>query len=131
MAAGVDMFDCVMPTRNARNGTVFTRAGRVNVKNATLADDPAPLDPTCDCYTCRTFSRAYLRHLYVAEELLVHRLLSIHNLRFYLALMERMRGALEAGTFAAVVAETLAAYPPREPGIRGVSGSAGGAAVRS
>jgi queuine tRNA-ribosyltransferase len=125
VAAGVDMFDCVMPTRNARNGTVFTRAGRLNIKNASCAEDPGPLDPACDCYTCRTFSRAYLRHLYTAEELLVYRLLSIHNLRFYLHLMERVRTALEQGTFATVLAETLLAYPPREPGIRGVSGSAG------
>ncbi|MBI5495286.1 MAG: tRNA guanosine(34) transglycosylase Tgt [Deltaproteobacteria bacterium] len=121
VSAGVDMFDCVMPTRNARNGTLFTRAGRLSIKNARYATDPGPLDPACACYTCRTFSRAYLRHLYHAEELLVHRLLSIHNVAYFLDLMTRVRDALEAGTFTDVLQETLTAYPPREAGVRGVS----------
>jgi queuine tRNA-ribosyltransferase len=121
VAAGVDMFDCVMPTRNARNGTLFTRAGRVGIKNAVHANDPGPLDPSCGCYTCRTFSRGYLRHLYQAEELLVYRLLSLHNVAYFLDLMARARTALEQGTFQDVLAETLAAYPPKEPGVRGVS----------
>jgi queuine tRNA-ribosyltransferase len=121
VAAGVDMFDCVMPTRNARNASLFTRAGRLTIKNAAHATDQGPLDPSCSCYTCRTFSRAYLRHLYVAEELLAYRLLSLHNLAYFLDLMTRVRESLEQGRFAEVYAETLAAYPPREPGVRGVS----------
>lgn len=121
VAAGVDMFDCVMPTRNARNASIFTRAGRLTIKNAQHAEDPSPLDPQCACYTCRTFSRAYLRHLYQAQELLVYRLLSLHNVTFYMDLMARVRQSLEAGTFGQVLAETLAAYPPRDPGIRGAS----------
>jgi queuine tRNA-ribosyltransferase len=97
---GVDIFDCVMPTRNARNGTLFTSEGKLHIKNAKFARDGAPLDPTCACYTCRTFSRAYLRHLYVSGEILASRLNTIHNLHFYLNLMKGMREAIAARKFA-------------------------------
>jgi len=91
---GVDMFDCVLPTRNARNGMLFTRAGRLVIKNARYADDEGPIDPGCSCYTCRHYSRAYLRHLYLAEEILAMRLNTIHNLRFYLTFMGEIRQAM-------------------------------------
>ena len=96
---GIDMFDCVMPTRNGRNGQAFTTRGPVNIKNLSHRDAFSPLDEACDCYTCRRFTRAYLRHLFMAKELLVLRLLSIHNLRFYLRLMQQMRAAILAGEF--------------------------------
>lgn len=105
IARGIDMFDCVMPTRNARNATVFTSEGKLAIKGARYADDDGPLDPACDCYTCRGFSRAYLRHLFNAGELLFYRLASLHNIRFYLNLMERARAALDAGRFNAFAAE--------------------------
>jgi queuine tRNA-ribosyltransferase len=95
------MFDCVLPTRNARNGTLFTRTGRLNIKGAVFARDERPPDPACGCYTCRHFSRAYLRHLYVAEEILGLRLNTIHNLHYYLYLVRQARQAIEAGAFAA------------------------------
>lgn len=91
---GVDMFDCVMPTRNARNGTLFTSTGRVTIKNARYTDDDRPLDPNCGCYTCRHYSRAYLRHLFMARELLAYRLNTIHNLAYYIDLMRAVREAL-------------------------------------
>jgi len=91
---GVDMFDCVLPTRNARNGMFFTRAGRLVIKNARYADDEGPIDPGCSCYTCRHYSRAYLRHLYLAEEILAMRLNTIHNLHFYLTFMGEIRQAM-------------------------------------
>ncbi len=96
---GFDMFDCVMPTRNARNGTLFTSAGRVSIKRTEFKDDPAPLDPDCDCYTCRNFSKAYLRHLFLSKEILSMRLNTIHNLRFYLTFFSAMREAIAGGTF--------------------------------
>lgn len=96
---GIDLFDCVMPTRCARNGLLFTNRGKVVIKNARYRTDQAPLDETCDCYTCRNFSRAYLRHLFIAREILALLLNTIHNVRFYLALMERIRTALAGGTF--------------------------------
>lgn len=96
---GVDIFDCVMPTRNARNGTLFTSAGKLHIKNAKFARDQSPVDPTCGCYTCRKYSRAYLRHLYVSGELLASRLNTIHNLHFYLHLMAQMRGAIAVHKF--------------------------------
>ncbi len=96
---GYDLFDCVLPTRNARNGTLFTSAGRLNIRNARFARDPAPADPRCDCPVCRTFSRAYLRHLAVSGELLSAILNTVHNLRFYLNLFGDMRRALEEGGF--------------------------------
>lgn len=94
---GVDLFDCVAPTRNGRNGTAFTPDGPVNIRNAGHREDPGPLDPDCDCETCTTFSRGYLRHLFVAEELLGLRLLSLHNVRFLIRLAARMRAAIAAG----------------------------------
>lgn len=91
---GVDMFDCVLPTRNARNGMLFTRSGRLVIKNARYADDESPVDLGCSCYTCRNYSRAYLRHLFLAEEILALRLNTIHNLHFYLTFMQEMRRAI-------------------------------------
>ncbi|MGB5101743.1 MAG: tRNA guanosine(34) transglycosylase Tgt [Steroidobacteraceae bacterium] len=99
VARGVDMFDCVMPTRNARNGHLFTSAGVVKIRNAAHQSDTRPLDPDCDCYTCRNYSRAYLRHLDRCNEILGARLNTIHNLRYYLRLMERIRSAIERGEF--------------------------------
>jgi len=101
VAGGVDLFDCVMPTRNARNGTLFTSRGKVNIKREENRTDPGPLDPDCPCETCRNYSRAYLRHLYVSGEILAARLHTIHNLTFYLGLMRRMREAIAEGRFAA------------------------------
>jgi queuine tRNA-ribosyltransferase len=95
--AGVDLFDCVLPTRVARNGLLFTRRGRLQIKAARYARDPRPADPGCRCYTCRTFTRAYLRHLFAAQELLAFRLNSLHNLTFYMDLMSGLRAAIEAG----------------------------------
>jgi queuine tRNA-ribosyltransferase len=97
--AGVDMFDCVLPTRTARTGSALTWEGRLNLRNARFARDPAPLDESCDCPACITFSRAYIRHLVNQEELLGHRLLSLHNLRFVLELTRRAREAIEHGAF--------------------------------
>lgn len=96
---GVDLFDCVAPTRNGRNGSAFTPDGPVNVRNARFKTDPSPLDPTCDCETCTTFSRGYLRHLFAAEELLGLRLLSLHNVRYLIRLAAAMRAAIAAGEF--------------------------------
>jgi queuine tRNA-ribosyltransferase len=100
VAQGIDMFDCVLPTRNARNGTLYTSQGKINIKRREYRADDSPLDPQCNCYTCTTFSRAYLRHLYTARELLAYRLNTLHNLAFYLNLMRRVREAISAGTFA-------------------------------
>lgn len=97
--AGVDIFDCVMPSRNARNGQLFTSLGRVNIKNARYADDQSPLDPNCTCETCTQYSKAYLRHLFVAGEHLSGRLNTIHNLHFYLHLMRQMRKAILESCF--------------------------------
>jgi queuine tRNA-ribosyltransferase len=94
VALGVDLFDCVMPTRNARNGQLFTSEGRLNIKNARHADDPGPPDPRCRCYTCRHFSRAYLRHLFMAGEITAATLNTLHNLTFYLDTMRRIREAI-------------------------------------
>jgi len=104
VANGVDMFDCVMPTRNARNGWLFTRFGDVKIKNAKYKNDDAPLDESCDCTTCRNFSRAYLHHLHRAGEILGARLNTIHNLHYYLQLMREIRAAIDAGRFQAFVA---------------------------
>jgi queuine tRNA-ribosyltransferase len=100
VARGVDMMDCVLPTRNARRGTVFVSGGRLVVKNAAYANDPRPLDPDCDCYTCRRFSRAYLRHLFAAGELLGMRLASIHAVHHMITLTRRARAAIVDGRFA-------------------------------
>jgi len=95
---GVDMFDCVMPTRNARNGTLFTGKGKVVIKNARYTDDTGPVEEGCNCYTCTHFSRAYLRHLFMAREILAYRLNTIHNLSYYMRLMSEIREAIRNGT---------------------------------
>ncbi len=119
VARGVDMFDCVLPTRNARNGQAFTADGPVTLKQARFARDGAPLDPECACYACRGFSRAYLRHLFMAGELLSHRLLTLHNVTFFLRLAREMRAAIVAGAFGPFQARFFARYPvsatPAEP----------------
>jgi queuine tRNA-ribosyltransferase len=96
---GVDLFDCVAPTRMGRNGTAFTADGRLNIKRAEFRADRRPLDPACDCAACTRFSRAYVRHLFLADELLGLRLLSLHNVHFLVSLMRRAREALLGGTF--------------------------------
>lgn len=105
VSQGVDMFDCVMPTRNARNGWLFTRHGDIKLKNARYKTDTGPLDPDCTCYTCRNFSRAYLHHLHRLGEILGARLNTIHNLHYYQELMAGMRSAIESGTFSRFVEE--------------------------
>jgi queuine tRNA-ribosyltransferase len=99
VAAGIDLFDCVLPTRNARNGQLFTSEGRLNIKNARYAEDDGPPDPACSCYTCRTFSRAYLRHLFAAGEITGGTLNTLHNLHFYLDTLGRIRESLRFGRF--------------------------------
>ncbi len=111
ISMGVDMFDCVLPTRNARNGTLYTSVGKVNIKGVKYADDDSPLDPACSCYTCRTFSRAYLRHLYVSKELLSFRLNSLHNLTYFLNLVRSARQHILDGTFAEFKAHIEGLYP--------------------
>ena len=96
---GIDMFDCVMPTRNARNGMLFTSGGRLVIKNSQYRDDHRPVDENCDCYTCRHYSRAYLRHLYMAREILSSHLNTIHNLHYFVGLLGRMRRAIEEDRF--------------------------------
>jgi queuine tRNA-ribosyltransferase len=97
VAGGIDLFDCVLPTRNARNGQVFTSEGRINIKNARYAEDDRPLDPDCSCYTCRTCSRGYLRHLFMAKEINASSLNTLHNLHFYLDTLRRVREAILFG----------------------------------
>ena len=109
VAAGVDLMDCVLPTRNARNGYLFTHRGVLHIKNARYADDPRPVDEACGCAVCRRYSRAYLRHLFLANEILAAVLNTTHNLHFYLDLMRRLRAAIEAETFSSLRAELLAA----------------------
>jgi len=99
VARGIDMFDCVMPTRNARNGQLFTRNGPINIKNARYAEDERPPDEACRCYTCRTASRAYLRHLFIAGEMTAGVLNTLHNVQFYLDTMEAIREAIGFGRF--------------------------------
>ena len=99
VAMGADMFDCVMPTRNARNGQLFTERGTLNICNARFREEEGPVDPSCNCYTCRHYSLAYLRHLYTAREILAYRLNTIHNLHYYVNLAKAMRTAILAGTF--------------------------------
>ena len=108
---GIDMFDCVLPTRNARNGTLFTSQGKVNIKRAEYREDDGPLDPQCSCHTCRTFSRAYLRHLYVAKEILSYRLNTIHNLHFLLDLVRGARQAILENRFEAYYQQWKEIYP--------------------
>jgi queuine tRNA-ribosyltransferase len=118
VAGGVDMFDCVLPTRNARNGQGFTWGGPLTIKQAQYVRDGCPLDDRCPCYTCAHFSRGYLRHLFVSQELLVYRLLTLHNVHFFLALMAAMRGAIEAGRFPAFQAQLLEGYRVSSVGVR-------------
>ena len=114
VARGIDIFDCVLPTRLARNGAVLVRTGRLNLRNARFADDPAPIEEDCDCYACRHFSRAYLHHLIKAREILGLRLTTLHNLHFMLNLMRRIRQSILDGTFAAFKEDFLASYEARE-----------------
>ncbi len=110
---GVDMFDCVLATRTARTGTVFTPDGTLTVRNATFARDYEPIDAQCDCYACRSFSRAYIRHLFKAGEILAARLATTHNLRFLMRLMQEMRDAIAAGALSAFAQDFLARYRAR------------------
>jgi queuine tRNA-ribosyltransferase len=110
VARGVDMFDCVLPTRNARNGQAFTADGPLTLKQARYAKDAAPLDAGCACYACRGFSRAYLRHLFMSSELLAYRLLTLHNVTFFLRLVRDMRAAIAAGAFGPFQARFFARY---------------------
>ncbi|MGQ0503121.1 MAG: tRNA guanosine(34) transglycosylase Tgt [Panacagrimonas sp.] len=118
VARGIDMFDCVMPTRNARNGHLFTSQGVVKLRNARHRDDPGPLDPACDCHTCTRYSRAYLHHLDRCNEMLGPRLNTIHNLHYYQGVMRRIRSAIEQGRYDAFAAEFLASPEgvARKPG---------------
>ncbi|MCL4782017.1 MAG: tRNA guanosine(34) transglycosylase Tgt [Bryobacterales bacterium] len=111
VARGVDMMDCVMPSRNARNGCLFTSEGRVVIKQARFREDPLPVDPSCGCYTCKHFSRAYLRHLYLAGEMLFCTLATIHNLRYYLDIMRRIRKSILIGRFPEFLREFGARIP--------------------
>ncbi|MAD99674.1 MAG: tRNA guanosine(34) transglycosylase Tgt [Proteobacteria bacterium] len=108
--AGVDMFDCVLPTRNARNGSLFTSHGKISIKQARFREDPKPLDPECQCNTCQHYSRAYLRHLYLSGEILGMRLNTLHNLHFFLNLMKNARNAILENRFAAFKKEFLEGY---------------------
>jgi queuine tRNA-ribosyltransferase len=107
---GVDIFDCVLPTRLARHHAAFSSQGRLNLMNANFARDPNPIDDTCDCYTCRTFTRAYIRHLIAAKEYLAGTLISIHNLRALIRLMEEIRAYITDGTFTDKAPELLAQW---------------------
>jgi queuine tRNA-ribosyltransferase len=104
VAMGYDLFDCVLPTRNARNGGAFTSEGRISIKRAAFIRDERPLDPRCDCRPCATFSRAYLRHLYMSGEILAARALTEHNLYFYARLMREAQAAIATGTYRAFAA---------------------------
>jgi queuine tRNA-ribosyltransferase len=116
IAMGFDMFDCVMPTRNARNGAAFTSLGRVSIKNAIHARDTRPLDPSCECRMCRTHSRAYLRHLYMSGEILAARALTEHNLHFYATLMRGAQAAIASGNFKAYASGVCAGWNPDDNG---------------
>jgi len=118
VARGIDLFDCVLPTRNARNGQLFTPSGPISIKRARYADDMRPLDPECGCYTCRQFSRAYLRHLYLAHEMTAATLNTLHNLHFYLDTMRRIREAIVLGTFDAFKQTFHQTFSRRQQGQR-------------
>ena len=107
---GVDMFDCVVPTRYGRNGSAFTSEGKITIRNAPYINDLGPLDSKCDCYTCKNFSRSYLRHLFNTEEILGLRLVSLHNINFYLAMMRRVREAIAQDSFKEFKKEFLSNY---------------------
>jgi queuine tRNA-ribosyltransferase len=110
---GVDLYDCVAPTRMGRNGAAFTEDGRLNIKRAEFRADARPLDEHCDCSACRRFSRAYIRHLFLADEILGHRLLSLHNVHFLVRLMRTARDTIRAGTFDSWSRDWLARYHSR------------------
>ena len=114
VARGIDMFDCALPTRVARNGSLFTPEGRVDITKARYAEQQNPLDETCDCYTCQNYSAAYLRHLFRAKELLGLRLASIHNLRFVLSLIDQIRSAILEDRFGAFHREFMSSYKPAD-----------------
>ncbi len=118
VARGIDIFDCVLPSRLGRNGSVFTPAGRINLRNARFKEDPAPIQEGCTCYACQHFSRAYLRHLTIAKELLASHLSTLHNVHFLLDLMQRIRCAIENGTFTDLREEFLARYQVVDEGVR-------------
>jgi queuine tRNA-ribosyltransferase len=116
---GVDIFDCVLPTRLGRNGSALVHGGRINLRNARYGEDPSPIDPACGCYACRHFSRAYLRHLTRSNEILGHHLISLHNVFFLVDLARRMRASILGGAFAPLAAGFLSAYPDLEEGEEG------------
>jgi queuine tRNA-ribosyltransferase len=118
VARGVDLFDCVLPTRIARNGALFTRGGRLNLRNAQYAADSRPVEEGCRCYTCRNFSRAYLRHLMVCGEVLGLHLATVHNLTFILDLMHSIRTSIAEGVFSTFMEEFLVGYRVADPGAR-------------
>ena len=110
VSVGIDMFDCVMPSRNARNGQAFTSLGRINIKGARYRTDMLPLDENCSCYTCKTFSRAYLHHIYRAKEILSSVLMTLHNISYYHSLMQQVRIGIETGTFQTIKEDIIAQY---------------------
>jgi queuine tRNA-ribosyltransferase len=118
VAIGIDLFDCALPTRVARNGALFTATGRRNIRNAEFCLKDGPVDPGCDCPTCRTFSAAYLHHLFKAEELLAYRLATLHNVRFIVRLLESARAAIREGRFKGFAAEFLGTYQPTNEEVR-------------
>ncbi|MDO8643476.1 MAG: tRNA guanosine(34) transglycosylase Tgt, partial [bacterium] len=107
---GIDMFDCVIPTRNARNGQLFTRKGPIQIRHAQYREDPGPIDENCSCDVCQKYSRAYLRHLYLAKEILSCRLNTFHNLHFYLQLMREIREAIKDGRYLAFKKQFFSTY---------------------
>jgi queuine tRNA-ribosyltransferase len=110
VSRGIDLCDCVLPTRIALNGSILVRGGRVNLRNSRFSEDASPLDAGCDCYACRNFTRAYVRHLFMAGEILAHRLASIHNLAVLLRLMASLRQAIGSGSFGEVAARLRAEW---------------------
>lgn len=130
-ARGVDMFDCVLPTRIARNGALFTQNGRINIRNAQYLDDSSPVEEGCQCYTCRNFSRAYLRHLIKSEEVLGLRLTTIHNLHFLLELAKRIRDAIAEGSFHEQLSRFRVHYKTVDEGVRAANRDARAAAFES
>jgi len=131
VARGVDQLDCVLPTRLARNGAVFTHSGRVNLRNARFAEDPTPIEEECQCYTCQRFSRAYLHHLLKAREILGLRLNSIHNLHFLLELMRQIRHSILNGSFIDHKESFLASYRVVDPAVRALQRASHGRGKRS
>jgi queuine tRNA-ribosyltransferase len=115
IAMGFDMFDCVLPTRNARNGSAFTSEGRISIKQSAHTRDQRPLDPMCDCRPCRTHTRAYLRHLFMSGEILAARALTEHNLHFYANLMRGAQASIASGTFAEYAKDVAAGWPSSAP----------------